>query len=58
MKSKNGVSVKYIRSNEAHDIFLVIGIEYNEKNETPEGFYVERLRGHYLEEDVLNDYTE
>lgn len=47
MATENGITVRYVRSNEAYDIFKVFGNGHDT--------YVQRPRG-TSEEDVLNDF--
>jgi len=49
--TKNGITVVYVRSNEAYDIYRVMGNGFSK--------YVEMPRNcGYTEEDVLNDYID
>lgn len=55
MKTNGKITVRYLRSNELYDIYVVTGFQ-NEKEE-PEPIYTKRPRNQgYDEEEVLNDY--
>jgi hypothetical protein len=57
INSRRGITVTYLRSNSAYDIYRVTGVDTVEENGEP--IYHEELRGGGINEEyVLNLYVE